>query len=86
VTQPPPTHRNGRPPAGEFPQPTSPWESRGLLYAEVAGALAVLAMVLFIDTRDLGRQPEPAAAQAAQSAPAATFSTATVAQATDPIR
>ena len=45
TTQPPPT-ASGRRPAGEFPQPVSPWESRGLLYAEVAGALVVLALVL----------------------------------------
>lgn len=45
TTQPPPA-TSGRRPAGEFPQPVSPWESRGLLYAEVAGALVVLAMVL----------------------------------------
>jgi len=45
TTQPPPANPARRP-AGEFPQPVSPWESRGLLYAEVAGALVVLAMVL----------------------------------------
>ncbi len=45
TTQPPPA-TSGRRPAGEFPQPVSPWESRGLLYAEVAGALVVLALVL----------------------------------------
>lgn len=42
TTQPPPA-TPGRRPAGEFPQPVSPWESPGLLYAEVAGALVVLA-------------------------------------------
>lgn len=58
--------------AGEFPQPTSPWESRGLLYAEVVLALAVLALVLFVDTRDLMAQVSatPAAPAAAITATA----------------
>lgn len=46
VTIQPPPATPGRRPAGEFPQPVSPWESPGLLYAEVAGALVVLALVL----------------------------------------
>lgn len=69
---PPPT-ASGRPAAGEFPQPVSPWESRGLLFAEVVGALAVLALVL-ANSMDPGfwQVPDGAAQATAQAAPVAT--------------
>lgn len=76
TTQPPPA-TSGRRPAGEFPQPVSPWESRGLLYAEVAGALVVLAMVL-ANSMAPGFWPSMAAPVQAQvqSTPATTLATA----------
>ncbi|MES2609142.1 MAG: hypothetical protein V4679_02825 [Pseudomonadota bacterium] len=70
TTQPPPA-TSGRRPAGEFPQPVSPWESRGLLYAEVAGALVVLAMVL-ANSMEPGFWQARATDVAVQTAPAAT--------------
>lgn len=77
VTSLPPPATNGRRPAGEFPQPVSPWESRGLLYAEVAGALVVLSLVL-VNSMDPGFWPTTAGAVQAQvqSAPATTLATA----------
>lgn len=76
TTQPPPA-TSARRPAGEFPQPVSPWESRGLLYAEVAGALVVLALVL-VNSMDPGFLPAMAGSVQAQvqSAPATTLATA----------
>lgn len=74
TTQPPPATL-GRRPAGEFPQPVSPWESRGLLYAEVMGALVVLAMVLANST-DPGFWRDKATEVQAQAAPATSIATA----------
>ena len=73
TTQPPPA-TSGHRPAGEFPQPVSPWESRGLLYAEVAGALIVLAMVL-ANSMEPGFWRDQAKEVQAQAAPAATLAT-----------
>lgn len=75
TTQPPPA-TSGRRPAGEFPQPVSPWESRGLLYAEVAGALVVLAMVLANSMDPNFWTPQASGVQAqVQVAPTTTLAT-----------
>ena len=72
--QPPPA-TPGRRPAGEFPQPVSPWESRGLLYAEVVGALLVLAMVL-ANSMDPGFWRSKATEVQVQAAPATSLAEA----------
>lgn len=53
-------------PAGEFPQPTSPWESRGLLYAEVVGVAVFLAAML-LSTSDIDTLLSEAPKAASQS-------------------
>lgn len=73
TTQPAPA-TSGHRPAGEFPQPVSPWESRGLLYAEVAAALVVLAMVL-ANSMHPGFWRGPAKEVQVQAVPAATLAT-----------
>lgn len=47
MTSPNTSQKTSRIRAGEFPQPTSPWESRTLLYAEIAGVAVFLAAMLF---------------------------------------
>ncbi|CAN7527538.1 hypothetical protein LJR066_003557 [Acidovorax sp. LjRoot66] len=74
TTQTPPA-RTSHGPAGEFPQPVSPWESRGLLYAEVATALVVLAMVL-ANSMDPGFWQSKGAQVQANAAPDTTLATA----------
>lgn len=81
TTQPPPA-TSVRRPAGEFPQPVSPWESRGLLYAEVAGALVVLALVL-ANSMDPGFWPTTAGAVQAQVQPAAKATLVTAASSSE---
>lgn len=85
TTQPPPA-TSARRPAGEFPQPVSPWESRGLLYAEVVGALVVLSMVL-ANSMDPGFWPARATEVHTQAqvqvAPATTLATAGVSESSE---
>lgn len=72
MTTPEPPANSGSRTSGDFPQPTSPWESRSLLYAEIVGALGVLALVL---ATGMAPRVQPDS-DAARAKPAVTLATA----------
>lgn len=75
MTTPNSSKRTNRISAGEFPQPTSPWESRSLLYAEVAGIAVFLAAVV-LSTSDVDTLLSKAPAPGTQTIANSTVATA----------
>lgn len=75
MTTPYSSQRTNRISAGEFPQPTSPWESRSLLYAEIVGIAVFLAAVV-LSTSDVDTLLSKAPSSGTQPTAPATVATA----------